>query len=107
MASKNSFNSINSDEFFLGQLWNEQSLQLNKSRHTLSCLELSAIHTREMPTLSSVTSPEPDIATLDDCSNDPLFPFGFETQQPIVPPSLNNLNLPPKSFNILASMAVV
>ena len=34
-------------------------------------------------------------------------PYGFGRQLPIVPPSLNDLNLPPKPFNILATMAVV
>ena len=34
-------------------------------------------------------------------------PYGFGQQLPIVPPSLNDLNLPPNPFNILATMAVV
>ena len=57
--------------------------------------------------LSAVTSPEADIINLDDNSNGPTIPYGFGVQQPIVPPSLNDLNLPPKPFNILATMAVV
>ena len=34
-------------------------------------------------------------------------PYGFGQQHPIVPPSLNDLNLPPNPFNILATMAIV
>ena len=34
-------------------------------------------------------------------------PYGFGRQFPIVPPSLNDLNMPPNPFNILATMAVV
>ena len=34
-------------------------------------------------------------------------PYGFGRQLPIVPPSLNDLNLPPNPFNILNTMAVV
>ena len=34
-------------------------------------------------------------------------PYGFVRQLPIVPLSLNDLNLPPNPFNILATMAVV
>ena len=34
-------------------------------------------------------------------------PYGFGQQLPIVPPSLNGLNLPPIPFNILNTMAVV
>ena len=33
-------------------------------------------------------------------------PYGFGRQLPIVPPSLNDLNLPPNPFNILATMAI-
>ena len=34
-------------------------------------------------------------------------PYGFGRQLPIVPPSLNELNLPPNPFNIPNTMAVV
>ena len=54
--------------------------------------------------LSSI--PEPDIVTFGDDSNDPTFTYGFGAQQPIVPPSLNNLNLLPNPFNILAISVV-
>ena len=62
---------------------------------------------REVITISSVASPEPRIVTLDSDSNDPTRPYGFGNQQPIAPPSLNELNLPPNPFNVLATMAVV
>ena len=62
---------------------------------------------REVITISSVASPEPRIVTLDSDSNDPTMPYGFGNQQPIVPPSLNDLNLPPNPFNVLATMAVI
>ena len=39
-------------------------------------------------------------------SNEPTIPYGFGRQLPIVPPSLNDLNLPPNPFNILATMAI-
>ena len=45
--------------------------------------------------------------TLESDSNDPTMPYGFGNQQPIVPPSLNDLNLPPNPFNVLATMAVI
>ena len=93
--------------FFVEQLLNEPSPQRNNSKKILRSRELSGTHTREMPTFPSVTSPEPDLVTLDDDSNDPTFPYGFEVQQPIVPPSLNDLNLPRKTFNMLTTMVVV
>ena len=60
-----------------------------------------------MPSVSSIASPEPQIFTIDDDSNELTMPYGFGRQLPIVPPSLNDLNLPPNPFNILNSMAVV
>ena len=65
------------------------------------------IREREVITISSVASPEPRIVTLDSNSNDPTIPYGFGSQQPIVSPSLNDLNLPPYPFNVLATMAVI
>ena len=62
---------------------------------------------REAITISSVASPEPQIVTIDSDFNKPTFPYGFGHQNPIVPPSLNDLNLPPNSFNVLATMAVI
>ena len=56
--------------------------------------------------LSSIASPEPQIVMIDDDSNEPTMPYGFGRQLPIIPPSLNYLNLPPNPFNILATMAV-
>ena len=61
----------------------------------------------ESITISSVASPEPQIVTIDSDSNEPTFPYAFGTQHPIVPPSLNDLNLPPNPFNVLAAMAVI
>ena len=62
---------------------------------------------REVISISTVASPEPRIVTLDSNSNDPTMPYGFGNQQPIVPPSLNDLNLPPNPFNVLATMTVI
>ena len=33
-------------------------------------------------------------------------PYGFGRKLPIIPPSLNDFNLPPNPFNILAAMAI-
>ena len=107
MASIISMDSVDSDVFFVEQLSNEPSPQRNNSRNVLNSTERSGTHATETPTVSSVASPEPDIVTFDDDSSDPTFPYGFVAQQPIVPPSINDLNLPPNPFNILASMAVV
>ena len=62
---------------------------------------------REVITISSVASPEPRIVTLDSDSNEPTIPYGFGSQHPIVPPSLNDLNVPPNPFNVLVTMPAI
>ena len=62
---------------------------------------------RETTTISSIASPEPRIVTIDSDSNEPTITYGFGSQHPFVPPSLNDFNLPPNPFNVLATMAVV
>ena len=51
--------------------------------------------------------PEPEIVTLKDNSNEQTLPYGSGRQLPLIPPNLNDLNLPLNPFNILATMAVV
>ena len=60
-----------------------------------------------MASISSNTSPEPQIVTIDSDSNELTMTYGFGRQLPIIPPSLNDLNLPPNPFNVPATMAVV
>ena len=62
---------------------------------------------RDTITIYSVTSQEPQIVTIDSHSNEPTFPKGFGNQHPIMPPSLNDLNLPHNPFNVLTTMAVI
>ena len=93
--------------FFVDRSSEEGSLIRNKSPVILNWTELYEVVEREVITISSVASPEPRIVTLISDSNDPTIPYGFGSQQPIVPPSLSDLNLPPNSFNVLTTMAVV
>ena len=96
-----------SDVFYVEQSSGEGSPIRNNTPAILNLTELSGAMEREVITISSVASPEPRIVTLDSDSNDPTIPYGFSSQQPIVPPSLNALNLPPNPFNVLATIAVV
>ena len=73
----------------------------------LNSTQLSGAMEPEATTISSVASPEPQIVTIDSDSNEPTFPYAFGTQHPIVPPSLNELNLSPNPFNVLATLAVI
>ena len=107
MASIISIDSVDSDVFFVKQLLNEPSPQRNNSPNFLNSTELSGTHVREMPTISTVGSPELDIVSLDDYSNEPTMPYRFGRPLSSIPLSLNDLNLPPNPFNILAKMVVV
>ena len=100
-------NSTNSDVFYVEQLSPETSPIRNNTPVILNSTQLSEAMDPETITKSSVASPEPQIVTLDSDSREPTFPYAFGAQHPKVPPSLNDLNLPPNPFNVLATMAVI
>ena len=95
--------------YFVEQICNEPSPQRNNSPNILNSTEKSHTHMARMPSVFSIASPEPQILTIHDDSNEPTItmPYRFGRQLPIVPPSLNELNLPPNPLNILATLAVV
>ena len=107
MSSNISIDSVNLDVFFVEQISIEPSPQRNNSPSFLNSAEISEARTPRMTSVSSIASPEPQIFSINDGSNDPTIPYGFGRQLPIVPPSLNDLNLPPNPFNIFATKAVV
>ena len=99
--------STDSDVFYVEQSSAEGSPIRHSTPVILDSTTMSGVMEREVITISSVASPEPRIVTLDSDPNDPTMPFGFGNQYPIVPPSLNDLNLSPNPFNVLATMAVI
>ena len=106
MASNSSLNWTDSDVFYVEQSSNDQSIPRPNLPIVLFSTEISGDDTREMISISSIASPEPQIVTIDDDSNEPTMPYGFGRQFPIVPPSLNDLNQPPNLFIIPARMAI-
>ena len=106
-ASNLSRNSSDSDVFHVKQASNDQSLPRINTPVVLNSTEMLGNDTREMISKSSIASPEPQTLTIDSDSNEPTMPYGFGRQLQVIPPSLNDLNLPPNPFNILATMAVV
>ena len=100
-----SLNLTDSDVFYVEQSSNDQSVPRPNTPIVFNSTEISGDDTRELISISSIAAPEPQIVTIDDDSNEPTMPYGFGRQLPIVPPSLNDLNLPPNPFNILATMA--
>ena len=102
-----SSSSVESDVFYVEQSLAEGSPIRHSTAVILDSTTMSGVMEREVITISSVASPEPRIVTLDSNPNDPTMPYGFGNQHPIVPPSLNDLNLPPNPLNVLTTMAVV
>ena len=99
--------STDSDVFQVEHSLAESSPIRNNTPTILNSTGLSGAMEREAITTSSVASPEPQIVTIDSDSNEPTFLYGFVHQNPYVPPSLNDLNLPPNHFNVLTTMAVI
>ena len=85
----------------------ESSPTRDNTPANLNSTELSGATEKETITISSVTSLETQIVTMDSDCNEPTFPYGFGNQNPFMPPSLNDLNLPHNPFNVLATMAVI
>ena len=107
MTSNFSMASDESNVFYVEQGSSEFSPQRHNTPNILNSTEISEQHTARVLWISSIASAEPRIFTIDDNSNEPTMPYGFGRQLPIVPPSLNDLNLPPNPFNILNAMAIV
>ena len=99
--------STDSDVFYVEQSSAEGSPVRYNTPAILNSTQLSGAIDPEAITISSIASPEPQIGTIDSDSNELTFPYAFGTQYPIVPPSVNDLNLPPNPFNVLATMAVI
>ena len=95
-----------SDVFYVDRSLEEGSPIRNKTLAVLNSTELSGASEREKITISSVAFPESQIVMIDSDYNETTFPYGFGNQNPLIPPSLNYLNLPHNPFNVLATMAV-
>ena len=106
MSSNISIDSIDSDVFYVEHISNEPSPHQKNLPNILNSTEVSEHHTARTPSISTIASTEAYIFTINDDSNEPTIPDGFGRQLLIVPPSLNDLNLPPNSFNVLATMAI-
>ena len=99
--------STDSDVFYVEQFSPERSPIRHNTPIILNSTQLSGAMDPETITISSDASPEQQIVTIECDSNEPTFPYAFGAQHPIMPPSLNDLNLPANPFNVLATMAVI
>ena len=94
------------DVIYVELLSGEPSPPRLNTPNIFNSTELSRKNTRQIITLSSLPSPEPQIVTIDSDLNEPTMPLGFGWQLPIIPTRLNNVNLPPDPFNNLETMAI-
>ena len=99
--------STDSDVLYVEHSSPESSPIRNNTPAILNSTQLSGALEPEAITIYSVASPEPQIVPIESDSHEPTFRYVFGTQHPIVPPSLNDLNLPPNPFNVLETMAVI
>ena len=100
-------NSFNSYIFYVEESATELSPRRINTPEILNSTELPRESSIEHITLSSLASQEPQRFTIYADSKEPSMPYAYGRQAPIVPPSLNNLNLPANLFNILATMELV
>ena len=107
MSSNMSLDSDDSDVFYVEQLSDEPSPRRNSTPDILNSTERADHQAMRMPSISTIASPQPHFVTLNDDSNQPTLPYGFGRRSPIVPPSLNDLNLPPNPFGILNTMETI
>ena len=107
MSANSSCKTSDSDVLYVKQLLNEPIPPRIKTPEVLNSTELSAVHPRKAITISTVASPRPRKITINSDSNDTTMLYGYGRQDPKVPPSLKDLNLPPHPFKISATMAVI
>ena len=96
-----SLDSLDSDVFHVEQYSGEQSPPRNNTPDILKLTELSGVLAREVFTISTVASSEPQIVTIESVSNEPTLPYGYGIQQSIIPQNFNDLNIPMIPFNVI------
>ena len=84
MASNTSTFSIDSDVFYVDQSSEDPSLPGTNTPIVFNSTDMSGNDTRQMISILSIASPEPQIATIDSDSNEPTLPYGFGWQHPII-----------------------
>ena len=99
--------STDSDVCYVEYSLPESSPIRNNTPAILNSTQLSGAMEPETIKVSSIASPEPKMVTMVSDSNEPTFLCAFVIQHPTVPPSLNDFNLPPNPFNVLATVAVI
>ena len=90
-----------SDVFYMDRSSEEGSPITNNTPAVLNSPDLSGAMATQTASL------EPRSVPIYSNFNQPTFPYWFGNQEPIMPPSLNVLNLPYNPFNLLPTMVVI
>ena len=98
--------STESDVFYVERSSGEDSPDRSNTPAVLKSTQLSGALAREVNTISSVASPEPQIVTIESNSNEPTIPYGHGWQVPIIPLSLIDFNLPLNPFNVMTCISL-
>ena len=109
MIRTNSMDSLSTklDVFYVERSSQEGYPARNITPVVLNSTELSGAYEKEVSTIWSVASPEPQIVTIESDSNESTKTVWKWAQQPIHPMSLIGLKLPPNLFNVLNTMALI
>ena len=91
--------SSESDSFYVEHSTEADSPARNKTAVALNSADLSGAHEKEVITMSSLASPEPQIVTIESDSIEPTRPYGYGRQKEIKPPRHKDHNLPSNPFN--------
>ena len=91
MTSSISIASDDSDDFYVEQSSNEPSPQRHNTPNILNSTETSEQHATRMPSISSISSREQRIFTIDDDSNEPYDAIWIWTAAPKCSPKSERL----------------
>ena len=97
--------STDSDDFYVESLLVLYNPPRNNIPDIINSTDFSEAHAKEVRTISSVASPEPQIVTIESDSKEPSTTYGYKRQEATIPPSLNDLNQSMKPFNIVTTVS--
>ena len=90
-----------SNLLYVEGLSGEQISRRQNTHELLNSTQLSGALVREIITISSVATPEPQIVSIASNSNEPTIQYGYGRRAPNILPCLNHLNLPLNPCNVM------
>ena len=91
---------------YVEALSGEQNSRRHITHELLNPTQLSGALVREMITISSVATPEPQIVSIASNSNEPTIQYGYRRRAPNIPSCLNDLNLPLNPCNVMTPISL-